>query len=115
MRRAIGIDAIALELFDPPFVEPIGDRDADASVILVEADAFELHAFAVEEKARIFVEPDGANAKAGRYPVGDPAIDEELGFQLIHEWILERPEPSFADGELKGDLPRLPWPESELI
>ena len=96
MRRAIRVYPISFQLLHPPFVEPIGNSDADARVILVQANAFELHAFAVEKKTRVFVESNRAHAKMDGYSVDQRAGTDHLGFEPIQKRILERPEMGFG-------------------
>ncbi len=91
MRRAIGVAAHRLELLEPPDVQAVGHREADAGMILVVAGALDLDRLAVEEKAVVRIEADAADAEPGLVAVDDGVGDDDVACQRVELRRLQRP------------------------
>ena len=92
MRRAIGVAAHRLQPFEPPDVQAVRHREADAGVVLMVAGALDLDRLAVEEKAVVRIEADRADAECARVAIDDRAIDQDLADQRVEVRRFRRPK-----------------------
>ena len=91
VRAAPGVRAQMLEARDPPFVQGIGNRRADAGVVVVVARALELERPAVEEEALRGIERDRADAERRLERVPHRAFVANLGSDAMEVRRLDRP------------------------
>ena len=100
--RAVGVAAHFLEPLEAERLQAVGQRHADAGVVLVVAGAADDVGATVQEEALPGVEGEGAQAERGGDAVDDPAGDLDGGDELVEAGAFGRPE----DGDGNGGRPR---------
>ncbi len=100
VRGAQAVAAHLLQLAHAVVLHRVGQRRAQAGVVLVIAGAFHLDRLAVEEQAFLRVELDGADAEARLVAIDNVAAGAHFGHQRVEIALFERPELRLADGHL---------------
>lgn len=70
-------------------IQCVRHRNSYASVVLMVVCALQFHAFAVQEKAVIRIEANGADAEGGLVAIHFAAVVLNLRDKLVKAWVVE--------------------------
>jgi len=109
VRTADRVRSHRLQPPNPPFPQRIGNGDAHARMILMIASALDLERLAVEEKALVGVEAEGAKADAQGTPVVLLTLARQTGAQRVEVGRIDGPELGVWYRQIKMGFPPGQW------
>ena len=101
MGRAQSVAARRLEFAQPPFPHVFRHRRAQAARVVMHAHAPQLHIFPVQEKARVRVKAEHAEAGFQKRRVHHIAVLQRLSFQHVQGGAVRAPQPGIVHGQLR--------------
>ena len=111
VRAAVGVRAHLAHQLQPVALHAPGHRPAGQAVVLMAADALNLHAPPVEEEALLRVEADRAEAEAAAVALDDLAAHGDLRLHRVQVRRIDVPQLRGLHGAAK--LQRLPLPRAD--